>query len=237
VNGFQNTPGLDLNLLPVTYDVNAWNNFLQTGQDPDGNVNTDSNGLPDLEVYPSVKFSGNFGLLGLDDSHVGASTINGWITNGFTQTDVQTLLSAQSSDETPLVPLSSHNANILPSASTDGMGSWNWQGEPGMKTTVLHTLADYTGDTFLLPLFQPLNSSQANYAAGNGQGANYFYNIVQFVSVKLVTSNNGNKGGLVVEPSATILNSNFVSLTNVAPAGSNSSSSTSFTFATPKLTQ
>jgi Flp pilus assembly protein TadG len=235
INSFQNVSGLNLDILPMTYDVNAWNNFLQTGQDPDGNTNTDANGLPDLEVYPSVKYAGNFGLLGLDDSHVGTSTLNGWITNGFGQSDVQTLLSNSASDETPLVPLSSHNQNILPSASTDGMGSWNWQGDTGMKTAVLHTLDNYAGQTYLLPLFQPLNPNQSSYQAGNGQGANYYYNIVQFVSIKIVSSNNGNKGGLVVEPSATVLNPNWVSLTNVVPAGS--TSSTSFTFAPPKLSQ
>ncbi len=243
LSGSSNSSSFDLSLLPMTYDVNHWNNFIQTGQDPDGNTNTDANGLPALEVYPSVKYAGNFGLLGLDDSHVGTSTLNGWINNGFTQSDVQTLLSNSSGDETPLVPLSSHNANILPQNSTDGMGSWNWQGDTGMKTDVLHTLADYTGQTFLLPLFQPLNSSSSNYEAGNGNGSHYYYNIVQFVSVKIVTSNNGNKGGLVVEPSATVLNPNFTSLTNVVPAGTSSSSSSSssssysFTFAPPKLTQ
>jgi Flp pilus assembly protein TadG len=211
LNSFQNTPGLNIGILPMTYDVNAWNNFLKTGQDPDGNTNTDSSGLPDLQVYPSVKFAGNFGLLGLDDSHVGTSTLNGWIVNGFGQADVQTLLSNQASDQTPLVPLSSHNANILPSNSTDGLGSWNWIGDTGMKTDVLHTLSNYVGQTYLLPLFQPLDPSQSNYQAGYGNGSHYYYNIVQFASVKIVSANNGNKGGLVVEPSATVLNPNWVS--------------------------
>ncbi len=235
LDSFQNTPGLNLGLLPVTYDVNHWSNFLKTGQDPDGNTNTDSSGLPDLQVYPSVKFSGNFGLLGLDDSHVGTSTINGWINNGFTQTDLQTLLSNSAGDQTPLIPLSKHNSNILPQNSTDGMGSWNWQGDTGMKTDVLHTLDNYVGNTFLLPLFQPLDSSSSSYQAGNGNGSHYYYNIVQFVSVKLVNSNNANKGGLVVEPSATVLDSSLLTLANVVPAGT--SSTTSFTYAPPKLTR
>src|SRR5207244_3298848 len=81
-------------ILPMTYDVNHWNNFLQTGSDPDGNKTTDANGNPTLQVYPSVKYKGNFGLLSLDDSHAGASTISGWVDNGMSSTDLQALTSA-----------------------------------------------------------------------------------------------------------------------------------------------
>jgi hypothetical protein len=243
-----------LGLLPVTYDVNHWNNFLATGQDPDGNSNTDSGGLADLEVYPSVKYTGNFGLLGLDDSHVGASTLVGWIDNGWGQSDLNNLLSNSAGDQTPLLPLASHNSSILPSASTDGMGSWNWQGDTGMKTTVLHDLANYVGSTFLLPLYKPLvsdatgtyngqpaqvgtyDANTQNYAAGTGNGSHYYYNIVQFVSVKIVSSNNGNKGGLVVEPSCTVLDYSIANVTNVVPAGEGSSGA-SFTFVPAKFTQ
>ena len=143
-------------MLPMTYDVNNWNNFLATGKDPDGNITTDSNGNPRLSVYPSVKDTGNFGLLGLDDSHAGASTVSSWIASGLTQTESHNLLTNSANDQTPLIPLSQHNQNILPSASTDGMGSWNWVGDTGMKTSVVHTLSGYVGDTFLLPLFKPL---------------------------------------------------------------------------------
>jgi hypothetical protein len=235
LDGFQNVPGFSAGLLPVTYDVNHWNNFLQTGQDADGNTNTDSSGLPDLEVYPSVKFTGNFGLLGLDDTHVGASTLSGWVDNGMSQSDLKTLLSNSASDQTPLVPLSQHNSSILPGASTDGMGSWNWVGDTGMKTDLLHDISNYVGQSFLLPLFKPLNSSQSSYAAGNGNGSQYYYNIVQFVSVKVISSDNANKGGLVVQPSPKVLNFSFDSVKNAAPAGT--TTNTSFTFLPAKLTQ
>ncbi len=238
INSFQNTSSLQLGMLPITYDVNAWNNFLATGANPDGGVTTDANGNPELSVYPSVKDSGNFGLLGLDDEHAGASSVSSWITDGFTQTDLQTLLSSSASDETPLIPLSQHNSNILPSASTDGMGSWNWIGDTGMKTSVLHTLENYQGDTFLLPLFQPLNGTPgSSYTAGNGQGANYYYNIVQFVSVKVVYVDNKS---VVVQPSATVLNPNWVILSSAAPAGTgtgSASTTNATTFAPPKLSQ
>ena len=130
IDSFTNVSNQAVGLLPVTYDVNNWNNFLTNGQDPDGNTTLDANGNPDLTVYPSVKDTGNFGLLGLDDSHAGASTVSSWITSGLTQPDVQNLLNNSANNQTPLIPLSQHNQNILPSASTDGMGSWNGSATP-----------------------------------------------------------------------------------------------------------
>ena len=198
INGFQNTSSFSLAMLPITYDVNSWNNFIATGQDPDGNVSTDANGNPELNVYPSVKDTGNFGLLGLDDSHVGASTVSSWITSGMSQSDLQNLLNNSAADQTPLIPLSQHNANILPSASTDGLGSWNWVGDTGMKTSVLHTLEGYVGDTFILPLFQPLNGTPGSaYTAGNGNGSHYYYNIVKFVAVQIIYVDNKS---VIVQP-------------------------------------
>jgi Flp pilus assembly protein TadG len=235
LNGFQNLSTFTAGILPMTYDVNQWTNFMQTGQDPDGTTTTDANGLPELTVYPSLKYTGNFGQLSLDDGNVGTGTMIGWIDNGMSQSDLQTLLSNSQSDQTPLVPLSQHSSTILPSASTDGMGSWNWQGSTGMTTDLLHELSNYVGQSFLLPLFQPLNSSQTSYAAGYGNGSNYYYNIVQFVSVKIISSDNANKGGLVVQPSPIVLNFSFDTVKNVAPAGT--ATTTTFTFLPPKLTQ
>src|SRR5262249_26787117 len=147
---------------------------------------TDSNGYPTLQVYPSTKDTGNFGLLGLDDSHAGASEVSDWIIHGLSQSDVQTLLSNSSAAQTPLVPISSHNTSILPSNSTDGKGTWNWVGATGLKTGVVHTLESYVGTTFLMPLFKPYNSgtggnsnagfNSGDYSPGNGNGSKYYYN-------------------------------------------------------------
>ena len=71
-----------------------------------------------------------------------------------------------------------------------------------MKTSVEHTLENYVGDTYLLPLFEPLTNPDehddgqegehhnhgSSYTAGNGNGSHYYYNIVQFVAVKLISS-------------------------------------------------
>jgi Flp pilus assembly protein TadG len=237
IDSFTNNANLNVNMLPMTYDVNHWNNFVATGTDPDGVVNKDANGSPQLNIYPSVKDTGNFGLLSLDGSHAGASTISGWIDSGLQPNDVQGLLAA--GGQTPLLPLSQHNSTILPSASTDGMGSWNWIGEPGMKTSVLHTLANYTGSTYILPLFSPLNAnSGASYAAGNGQGANYYYNIVKFVSVQVIYVDNKS---VIVVPGAAVVNLDNVVLSAAATpavaASGGSGATLPTTFAPPKLSQ
>jgi hypothetical protein len=154
------------------------------------------------------------------------------------KSEVQNLQIVSSGDQTPLIPLSQHNSTILPSLSTDGMGSWNWVGNPGVKTSTLHTVEDYVGDTYLLPLFKPLNANDASYAAGNGGGSHYYYNIVQFVAVKIIYADNKS---LVVQPSAKVLNLDTVILGSAAtPVGTTSSGGTTTsqtTFAPPKLSQ
>lgn len=234
-SSFKDVSNFKLGMLPMTYDVNWWANFRSTGLDPDGNKSTDASGNPTLSVYPSIKDTGNFGMLSLDDSHNGASTIAGWIDNGITQTEVKALLSSSASASTPLIPLSSHNQNLLPSAAADGYGSWNWNGNPGLKTSDIFALADHVGETYLLPLFKPYDS--VNYEAGIGNGSHYTYNIVQFVSVKIISASNANKGGVVVQPSAMVLDFDQITFTSTpVPAGTGTTSSTS-TFVAPKLVQ
>jgi hypothetical protein len=221
-------------MLPMTYDVANWNSFLVTGQNPDGKTSTDANGNPAVQTYPSIKDNGNFGMFSLTDSTNGASTISGWIANGMVQSDLQKLQSDSAGDQTPLIPLSQHNQTILPSQSTDGMGSWNWSGDPGLKTSDVHTLSNYVGDTYLLPLFKALDSNPLTYQAGHGQGSNYYFNTVQFVSVRIVTTNNST---VILQPSPMVLNPDTVIVNQLTPAGTGSNATTATTFLPPKLTQ
>jgi Flp pilus assembly protein TadG len=235
VDSFQNTPSLNVRVLPVGYDVNHWNTFLQTGKDPDGHSSTDLQGHPTLQVYPSVKYKGNFGMVTLDGSHAGASTISSWVDNGLGPNERQGLIDAGVGADTPLIPLSQHNANILPSASQDGKGSWNWVGEPGMKESVVHTIDNYVGTTFLLPLFKPLDPGipdPSTYAAGIGEGSHYDYNIVQFVSIKIVSAGSG----VTLVPSPSVLDFDQVIFAS-KPTPTGSSGQFMTTFAPPKLTQ
>lgn len=237
IDSFKNDPSFKAKMLPMTYDVNHWNTYVFSGKGPDGSAGiTDSNGVPELQIYPSIKYKGNFGLLGLDGYNANASANANWIANGMAQSDAQSLLSLSSSASTPLVPLSQHSSTMLPSSAADTKGSWNWNGTSGLETSTISNVQAHVGETFLLPLFQPLDSSSNSYAAGNGQGSNYFYNIVQFVSVKIVSSDNNS---VVVQGSPVVIDFNtFITQSgSTVPAGSGTYVSTSFTFLPPKLTQ
>ena len=201
-------------VLPLTYDVNNWNNFMSTGLDPDGNA-TLSGGYPALQVYPSVKDSGNFGQLSLDGSHVGASTEIGWVNNGLAQSDVNALFSAG------LLPVSSSNTN------------YNWVGDTGMKSSLISAINARAGTQFMLPLFTPYDPGVPNpntYSAGTGNGSHYYYAIVEFVGVTVVSSGSG----VTVQPSA-FLDPNLVFSGNPVPVGTGSGVVS--IFAAPKLTQ
>jgi hypothetical protein len=204
-------------MLPVTYDVNHWNNFLKTGQSPDGSTMKDANGVPEIEVYPSTKFPGNFGQLSLNNSHAGDSTERGWVDNGISSSDVNALVNNK------LIPLSQHNTS-----------KWDWTGDTGLKASLIMDINNYVGKTFLLPLFNPVDSSVQNYQAATGKGANAAYQIVQFVGVQIMQSPDNN-GQVVIQPAAVIdPNAIFVQST-VTPAGTSGQLVTTFT--APKLTR
>jgi Flp pilus assembly protein TadG len=183
VNSFNSASKLPFRILPMTYDVNHWNNFLATGKGPDGSVDTlSANGAPELQVYPSIKFTGNFGELSLDQNNDGASTISNWITNGVPWSDLQ----------------NEYNAGLLPLAQHDHT-KWDWKGNPGLKTSTIHTLENEIGTMYLLPLYLPVDPNQATYQPAIGQGSHYYYNIVQFVGITITYVDNK---GVHVQPTA-----------------------------------
>jgi hypothetical protein len=218
VNNFSSAGG-NIAVLPVTYDVNWWNNFLQTGKWPDGTSSTDSNGIPQLQVYPCIQDVGNFGVLSLDDSHIGASTVDGWIQDGMAPSDLKALQTAG------LVPLSSHP------------NEWDWSGDTGFKSSDVQAMNNCIGTTFVLPLFTPYatESSPGGYQAGVGTGSGYAYNIVQFVGVKIVTPPSSNQQ-VYIQPAAVV--NPAAAFSSVAPVDTTQGSSglvTTFTY--PRLVQ
>jgi Flp pilus assembly protein TadG len=220
VSGYNLNPNFFSGILPMTFDVNAWNNFLKTGLGPDGTLNLDSNGVPQIQVYPSIKYVGNFGMLSLDQATDGASTISGWLDRGVPSTDLQQEYNAN------LLPLSAHDPN-----------QWNWKGNSGLKTTDIQAAQQVVGNTYLLPLFKPVDPGipdPATYQPGVNQGTNYAYNIVQFVGVRITVVNNKS---IVVQP-APVTDPNAI-LTGVAPAAPPPAGSWALptTFTSPKLTQ
>lgn len=213
-------------ILPVAYDVNHWNNFVLTGQGPDGTTNLDSGGTPQLQVYPSIKFTGNFGLLSLDQDSDGASTIRDWINNGVPGSDLQQEINAG------LLPLSAHSPLLPP----------DWKGDSGLRTDDIEAMNGHHGDTYLLPLFKPVNPgtallNYADYIPGVGNGTHYYFDIVQFVSVT-ITSNPGDHFltvdvGPYMDPNI-VFQSGSVKPA-VAPAAGNTN--LPLIYSTPKLTR
>jgi Flp pilus assembly protein TadG len=215
-DSFQNA-GTMLKILPMTLDVNNWNNYIATGLSPDGQIDSGPNGAPQIQVYPSIKFTGNFGLLSLDQGNDGSSTISGWINNGTPWSDLQNEVNAN------LIPLSKHDPT-----------KWDWEGNPGLKTSDIHALQSHIGEQYLLPLFKPLDPGSPDpntYAAGSGNGGNYYYNIVQFVGITITAVDNKS---VHIQPSA-FISPDLVFNPTPAPAGTSSTVIT--TLATPKLTR
>ena len=225
VNDFSSSGG-NAPVLPMTLDMNAWNTFVSNGKSSDGTIHTGSNGAPQLEVYPSPgTASGNFGMLSLDDSSNSASTIRGWIDNGISSSELSAL----------------HSAHLLPATLTTPVDT-EWKGAPGFKASDLNELS--VGQNFLMPLFQPVVSTPGSYQAtggstgtgqaGNaGHGNNTYYDIVGFVAVQI--SQVDKSSDAYVQPVGMISSAFLSDLTSVAPAGTTSTLTTTFT--TPKLTQ
>jgi Flp pilus assembly protein TadG len=215
INGFQQTP-LPSRILPMGFDINDWNTFITTGQQPGGTTNIGSNGAPQVQVYPlpGGPDTGNFGLLSLDQGNDGASRISGWIDHGASASDISILTNAG------LIPLSSHNPS-----------KWDWEGNPGLKASDVHALAGHQGDTYLMALFTPASPaipSPPGYSAGQGNGGNYYYNVVAFVPITISYVDNKTvsvQPGEVIDPNAIY--------TGAVPATSTAGQ----TLMPPKLTQ
>lgn len=222
ITTFRNVPGFNGGLLPMTYDVDHWDGFVRTGQDPDGNESHASDGTPQVKVYPSVKYKGNFGQLALDDEHAGSSEIRSWIDDGVPPGTFDLLTSRG------LLPLPRANP------TTD------WLGDPGFKASTAMAVNDHQGERYILPLYKAVNPGKSNgdgYEAGSGSGSKYNYNIVRFVPIRIMYTNQTNREILVQPSGHTDSNATF-DPTTLAPAGSRGETlASSTTFTTPKLTE
>lgn len=168
-------------LLPIAFDVNSWNQFISTGQSPDGTIRTDESGVRQVKVYPSPQNSpGNFGLLCIGPWTNANPQYSSWILNGPTGSDLQTLM----------------NEGKFPVSQS---APKNWKGSPGLRTALRSDFTQIIGQPRLLPLFKPANNSP--YQAASGSGSNTTYAIVGFVGVKVtVASGAGNNLEIAVQP-------------------------------------
>jgi Flp pilus assembly protein TadG len=69
IDGFQTSTQVNSRILPMTYDVNDWNSFVNGVTQSWISVDTDSLGLPRVAVYPTLSTRGNFGELSLDQGN------------------------------------------------------------------------------------------------------------------------------------------------------------------------
>ncbi len=198
-------PNLGVNglLLPVTLDVNEWNQFLATGKSPDGNVYSAANGAPQIQVYPSPgNAPGNFGLVCPGSPSNSASQYSSWVSNGPTSADLQYL------QNNGLVPVSSSAPQ-------------SWKGSPGLKSSLSSDFAGAMGQPRLLPVFQPVSTSP--YQAASGNGSNASYQIVGFVGVTITqASGNGNNMNISIQPTAVADPTAIYDPTTIAPLGTTS---------------
>jgi Flp pilus assembly protein TadG len=227
--GTVNNLSAGAHILPMTVDVNVWNNYLATGLSGDGLTHLGSNGLPQLELFPSSNLGpGNLGYLSLDDSSNSSSSISTWLQNGLSASDVQTLQQNQ------LLPLSQHSST-----------QWDWKGEPGFKSADLNSLP--VGGTYLLPLFKPVVATPGpTYQAtvgtpgpatvgSSGAGSNAYYQIVQFVGVTITQLDKSTD--VWIQPAAVSDPSMVLDPSTIKPVVPGSSSQLATTFAPPKLSQ
>ncbi len=235
VISFQSSPGTKTAVLPMTFDVNAWNTFIKTGASSDGTIKASLNGAPQMQVYPSPNLApGNFGMLSLNDSSNAASDIDSWILNGMSSDDLNFLKS------NGILPLPQPNP-----------GLWNWKGATGFKSSDLNDLP--VGQSFLLPVFEPVvGTPGSTYEAAvgttyqssdktsgtatvgdSGVGQNAYYNIVGFVGVQITTLDSSSDA--LIQPAGVTVPTAVFDISSVAPAGTTSQLISTFT--TPKLTQ
>lgn len=180
--GSSSSSGLGCSLLPIAFDVHAWTRFLNDGRSPDGQVHPGTNGIPQIQVYPSPQNSpGNFGLLCIGPDTNAVPDFRDWILDGPTANDLQWLI----------------ETNKLPVALNQPRP---WKGTPGLRNTLRSDFEDIIGQPRMLPLFEPIQLSPSYQAAG-GQGSNTFYNIVGFVGVKVTSvTGNGSNLNITVQP-------------------------------------
>lgn len=217
---------VNAHILPVALDVNVWNQYVATGQSPDGNIYNGPNGNPQLQVYPfATNTPGSFGLLDVGQPSNSTPAFRNWIDDGSTPNDISYLL----------------NNNLLPVSPS---APEPWKCGPGLKSTLLSNFQSQIGAPNLIPLFTPVSTSPYVAASGNGQNATYA--IIGFVGVTIsqATGDGNNNMNISIQPAA-IVDPTLV-INNASPARasqstmfstSQTSNNLGTTFISAKLTQ
>ena len=211
--------GSGCSLLPVAFDVNAWTQFLETGESPDGTMHTNSNGASQIQIYPSPENApGNFGLLCIGNWTNSNNEYRNWIVNGPSSADIQALI----------------DSNQLPVSLGDPKA---FKGSPGLRSSLQKDFESIIGQPRLLPLFEP--ASTTPYQAASGAGSNASYKIVAFVGVSVTAATgHGNSLDISVTPCDVMDPTAVFDPSSVYPAGAQPVGQLkSFAHTVPKLTK
>lgn len=247
VSTLQKIAGVDAHILPVALDYQVWNYFATTGKtrsglddsgNPTGYTNTNSNGKPQLHVYPEeTNTPGSFGLIDVGPPQNNAPAFRTWIDDGETPNDIQYLVD---NNKLPVSP-----TNYVFPDGTHGAGPKQWKCGPGMKSTLLTDFQAQIGKPNLIPLFEALHplSKDANgnysYTAETGNGQNATYAVCGFVGVTVsYADGHGSNMDICIQPHGSI--DPTTTLPKPRPAGTESQtffSGTGSIFVSAKLTK
>lgn len=163
--GIRKIPGVNVGVLPITIDVESWNDFINGDSGPDnfsyndqtGAVTYGSDGVREISIYPTGKANlppGNRGTV--DFGHAGNSTadIKRQILYGLNEFDLEFLGGELNFDDLPM----------------------EINGDTGLSAGIKAELEAIKGQPRLMPLFSQVS----------GPGNNAWYTIVKFVPIRIV---------------------------------------------------
>ena len=163
-NGFTApSNGQNLGILPIALDIDTWNDLMQgaaedswTWDAEDGEVEPGPDGYKEVNLYPQgVGLPGNRGMVDIGHSGNSTTDIKRQIIDGVSPSDL------------------AHHGGKL---EFDTNGELLLNGDTGISAGVKAQLEQIKGEPRIIPVF--------NYAAGNGNNANF--TIVKFVGVRVM---------------------------------------------------
>lgn len=200
ITGFESWPGgPNATLLPITVNVNTWNNFLKTGISPDGKryddfkvrvpLNTSdwnsnvspsgtSDGTPEVKgVYPDRTTPGNWGLIRLDPTaSPSADNAERWVLKGPTPAELSKF-GPDGMQATASKPLT------VPAG-------------PGLKSSLVPDFEAIIGQPRSIPLYTTYSDKG---------GSNTTYEIVGFAGVVVVNAvGRGNSIEITFQPAIVV---------------------------------
>ncbi len=182
IQGFKSTSRRS-RLIPIALNVTMYNqmiaypSLLADNYSYDSTTNTvisgKSDGIHESVLYPVPSGPGNWGTVNIGVTSNSTSTLSDQIRNGVTAAQLATY-----GGQLQLDPITQ---------------TLNFSGDPGLSAGIKDDLSSIIGQTVVIPLYDPLQSS--------GNGNNYNYTIVGFAAVRpMAVDFVGNPKLFIVQP-------------------------------------